>query len=98
VTNRNDFNVIAEYDNELIQKTDLIYAPTFNTPFFESHFYAPTKNMMGQKLDTFWANVLVLWGMTLLLCITLFLDLFNKFGDWIGRLSESLRRSKVKEA
>jgi len=94
VTNRNDFAVIAEYENELIQKTDLIYSPTFNTPFFGSHFYAPSKNIFGQKVDTFWANIIVLWSMFLLLCITLFMDFFNKLGGWISNLSAVFNKSK----
>lgn len=94
VTNRNDFSMIAEHKNELIQKTDLIYAPTFNTRFFNSHFYAPSKNLFGQKIDTFWANVIVLWSMFLLLSLTLFFDFFNKLGRFLGRAYGMLSRNK----
>lgn len=92
VTNRNDLNLISEHNNELIQKTDLIYAPTFKTSFFDSHFYAPSKNILGSKMDTFWANVIVLWGMFTLLCLTLFFDVFNKIGGLIQNIMDKKRK------
>ena len=75
-TNRNDLNYIAEYNGELIQKKDLIYLMPYGTDFFSSHFYAPAKNLFGKFIDTFTANLLVLWGMTILLVVCLFLNVF----------------------
>jgi hypothetical protein len=77
-TNRNDVNYIAEHNGELIQKKDLIYLMPHNTSFFSTHFYAPAKALFGRNIDTFYANILVLWGMTLLMVICLFLDIFPK--------------------
>jgi ABC-type multidrug transport system ATPase subunit len=75
-TNRNDLNYIAEFNGELIQKKDLIYLMPYNSTFFNSHFYAPAKNLMGRFVDTYFANMLVLWGMTALLIIALFFNVF----------------------
>ncbi len=77
-TNRNDMNYIAEYNGELIQKKDLIYLMPYNSSFFGTHFYAPAKKLFGRFIDTFYANLLVLWGMTILLAICLFFDIFPK--------------------
>lgn len=77
-TNRNNLNYIAEYNGELIQKKDLIYTLPYNTSFFEAHFYAPAKNLFGHFIDTFYANLLVLWGMIIGLAFCLFFDVFPK--------------------
>lgn len=77
-TNRNDVNYITEYKGELIQKKDLIYLLPYNTPFFSSHFYAPAKNLYGRFVDTFAANLLVIWGMTMILSFCLFFNVFPK--------------------
>ena len=50
----------------------------YNSGFFNAHFYAPAKNLFGRFVDTFYANLLVLWGMTALLAVCLFFDIFPK--------------------
>lgn len=77
-TNRNDVNYITEHNGELIQKKDLIYLMPYNSSFFETHFYAPSKKLFGRFVDTFYANIIVLWGMTILLAICLFANVFPK--------------------
>ncbi|MCH2214079.1 MAG: ATP-binding cassette domain-containing protein [Flavobacteriales bacterium] len=77
-TNRNDLNYIAEYQGQLIQKKDLVYLLPYNTGFFGAHFYAPAKKLFGSFVDTFIANLLVIWGMTIILIACLFLDVFPK--------------------
>jgi len=75
-TNRNDLNYISEYNGELIQKKDLVYLLPYNASFFGAHFYAPSKKLFGKFVDTFAANLLVIWGMTSLLILCLFLNVF----------------------
>jgi hypothetical protein len=77
-TNRNDLNYIAEHNGELIQKKDLIYLMPYNSSFFKAHFYAPAKKLFGSFIDTFFANLMVIWGMTVLLIACLFLDVFPR--------------------
>jgi len=77
-TNRNDLNYISEHNGELIQKKDLVYLMPYNSSFFDTHFYAPSKKVFGHFLDTFYANILVLWGMTILLAVCLFANVFPK--------------------
>ncbi len=92
-TNRNDVNYIVEHNGELIQKKDLIYLMPYNSSFFEAHFYAPAKNLFGRFIDTFYANILVLWGMTITLAICLF---FNVFPRAISLLERGMELSSIK--
>jgi ABC-type multidrug transport system ATPase subunit len=78
VTNKNDVNVIVEYKGELVQKNDPIYLEPVSAGFFGAQFYAPSKWLAGQRIPTLWANALVLWGMSLLLAIALYADLFPR--------------------
>jgi ABC transport system ATP-binding/permease protein len=78
VTNKNDVNIITEEDGELVQKSDPIYLEPREGGFFAAHFYAPVKNLFGQRLSTLWANTIFLWVMTVLLAIALKYELFPK--------------------
>lgn len=92
VTNRNEITKIIEVNGRLIQKDDPIYLSPKNKSFFGSHFYAPEKKMFGTMVDTFWANVIVLWGMTVLLIITLYFDFFRKVIEGIGNISSRFKK------
>lgn len=74
VTNSNDMKKIVEYKNELVQKVDPIYAIPIHKSFFGTHFYAPSKPFFGNQISTLSANLLVIWGMILLLIVLLFFD------------------------
>jgi hypothetical protein len=78
VTNKNDVNVIVADQGELVQKSDPIYLEPVRSGFFGAHFYAPAKWFSGLRFPTLWANVLVLWGMSLALAITLYYELFPR--------------------
>jgi ABC transport system ATP-binding/permease protein len=95
-TNRNDLSYIAEYNGELIQKKDLIYLLPYNSSFFGSHFYAPAKKLFGRFIDTFNANLLVIWGMSALLILCLFLNVFPRtikaIEEGVSMLSPSAKR------
>jgi hypothetical protein len=52
-------------------------------------------------MDTFWANMIVIWLMTILLTVTLFTDLFKRaldsfglFGEWLGKLTKKKKKAK----
>ena len=78
VTNKNDVHVIVAYEGELVQKSDPVYLEPVHSGFFGAQFYAPSKWLFGLRLPTLWANVLVLWGMALLLCATLYAEAFPR--------------------
>ncbi len=76
VTNKNDVNVIVEYKGELIQKSDPIYLEPVRGGYFGAHFYAPAKWGSFGRIPTLWANVMVLWGMALLMGMALYMEWF----------------------
>jgi ABC-type multidrug transport system ATPase subunit len=90
VTNKNSFERLAEYDGELIQKTDLIFLdPT--SRFIKAHFYAPRKMVFGKFFPTIWVNVMVIWGMTLILYIMLYYRVLKRLLDFLERVSQKAR-------
>ena len=78
VTNSNSLTFITEDETGLIQKSDPIYLDPVNHKYFGAHFYAPSKYFLDYKFDTFSANLIVIWLMTLLLTITLYFDMLRK--------------------
>ena len=88
VTNKNESSKIIEFKGEIIQKLEPIYMdPKFK--FIRAHFYSPTKQIFGKKLDTFIMNVIVLWVITILLYLILYFRLLKKLLEsgevFIGR-------------
>jgi ABC-type multidrug transport system ATPase subunit len=88
VTNKNDVNMITEYHGELVQKSDPIYVRPLEGGFFAAQFYAPSKLFFGQPITTLWANLMVLWGMTLLMAAAL---KFNFFPALVARFERRHR-------
>jgi hypothetical protein len=89
VTNRNDLKTIVLENGYLIQKSDPIYLDPYDKGFFDAHFYAPRKRLFGNYIDTFWANMMVIWLMTFMLIITLYFDVLKKvlnIGEVVGNL------------
>ncbi len=78
VTNKNDVNVIVADHGELVQKNDPIYLEPVRNGFFGAQFYAPAKWFLGLRFPTLWANTLVLWGMALILALTLYAEVFPR--------------------
>ncbi len=78
VTNKNDLNVIVEYQGELVRKSDPIYLEPVHAGFFGAQFYAPGKWIFGHRLSTSVANTITLWGMTLLLGLALYLEVLPR--------------------
>ncbi len=81
VRNINVSDRIIEYDGKLLQKIDPVYnepsreAGIFN---YRTHFFAPKKQVAGLLIDTFYFNITVIWGMTLVLYVALYYELFAK--------------------
>ncbi|WP_281615617.1 ATP-binding cassette domain-containing protein [Flammeovirga sp. SubArs3] len=77
---------IVEYGHKLIQQIYPIYNyPTENENFldFRTHFFAPKKYFMGGFYNTFWFNIVVLWGMFALLFLALYYRLLARFIYWV---------------
>jgi ABC transport system ATP-binding/permease protein len=80
VTNKNEQLKIIEFKGEIIQKLEPIYMdPKFR--FIKSHFYSPTKQVFGSKIETYIVNVVVLWVITAVLYLVLYFRLLKKLLD-----------------
>jgi len=75
--NENDFTVLIEYKGNLIQKVDPIFLEPEST-VLSAHFYAPVKPFFGLMIETYWANVIVIWLMTIISYVFLYFRLFRK--------------------
>lgn len=78
VTNKNEVHVITRERDALVQKSDPVYLDPMHAGPFGAHFYSPTKWYCGVALPTFWANVTVLWAMSLLFMVLLYMEAFPK--------------------
>ena len=81
VRNVNTSDRIIEYEGRLLQTVDPVFNdPTTEAYFFNyrTHFFAPTKQIGGILIDTYYFNVGVIWIMTLALYLSLYYELFGK--------------------
>ncbi len=96
VFNSNDFGEkCLEKDGRLIQRTNPIYLDPDNNSG-SAHFFSPQKRMFGRYFQTYWFNLCVIWGMSLVLMITLYFDVLKKLLDGLGSLTEVLLRKREK--
>lgn len=90
VLNSNDFYRIIERDGKLIQRLHPIYQDPTSSPMLRAHFFAPTKRIFGAYVDTYWANLAVIWFMSIFLMVTLYFDvlsrILNFFGEFAGKI------------
>jgi hypothetical protein len=87
---QNNLDKIIEWHGELIQRADPIYK---DPQGFRAHFLAPSKKLFGTYITTFSANLMVLWGFSIALAITLYFDALRKAIEWLG---EIFKRKKSK--
>jgi ABC transport system ATP-binding/permease protein len=78
VTNRRDIDKILIQKNKLIQKDNPIFNEPKDQRFLDSHFYAPYKYIGGIKVSTLWANIAVMWLMSIFFVIALYFDWLKK--------------------
>lgn len=92
VTNRTEVQKILVTDDELLQKDDPLYIDPSDARFLDAPFYSHQKYLFGVKIDTFWANVLVLWVMTVVMIIALYYDLLRKLLEFSDKIK--IRKAK----
>lgn len=93
VLNSNDLYRIVERDGHLIQRINPIYLDPSH-PMLRAHFFASRKRFFGLFIDTYWANIIVLWLMTLTLAITLHFDMLGKGLRFLEEKMEDLAARK----
>jgi ABC transport system ATP-binding/permease protein len=93
VTNRTTPYRILDLDGEYIQKIEPVYLdPSSN--YGRAHFFAPRKKFFGTYYDTFWFNLCVIWGMSLILAITLYFDVLKKFINMLENIFSAIGRKR----
>lgn len=88
VLNSNDFYRIIERNGKLIQRLHPIYQDPHSN-MLRSHFFAPRKKIFGVFVDTFWANIIVLWLMSIFLMLTLYFDALSRLLGLFEMLSDN---------
>ncbi|MCB0755748.1 MAG: ATP-binding cassette domain-containing protein [Flavobacteriales bacterium] len=90
VMNSTDFYRIIERDDKLIQRLHPIYQDPTGSSMLRSHFFAPRKMFFGHYVDTYWANIIVIWSMSIFLMLTLYFDALTRLLEFFGNLTEKL--------
>jgi ABC-type multidrug transport system ATPase subunit len=80
VTNIAEKERIIEYKGRLLQQINPIFFEPRAEGFldYRAQFFAPTKNLFGMVVETYWFDILVIWIMTLFLYITLYFEVLRK--------------------
>ena len=94
VTNKIDLDKLIVKDGYIIQKSDPIYLDPYDKSFLDAHFYAPQKKIFGNYISTFFANLMVIWLMVIVLAVTLYFDLFKKILDSLENLFSNVKIKK----
>ncbi|MDD2196764.1 MAG: ATP-binding cassette domain-containing protein [Bacteroidales bacterium] len=88
VLNNNEVTKFLETDKRIIQKFEPIYMIP-NHQWGRAHFYAPVKQFNNQLVDTIWFNLAAIWLGSLLLFVTLQVNLLGRSisyleGIWVS--------------
>lgn len=75
--NSYELQKIRVVDDVLVNKSDYIFKRP-EQGYSRAHFYAPYKLWFGQKVDTLWFNIFVIWGFNLLLYLTLYYNVLGR--------------------
>ena len=97
VKNRTETNKVIESNGKLYQNADPIYNDPVGTPFFQTHFYAPTKYLFGRKYDTFTVNLLIIWGIAILTYFALYFDVVRHLLMMSMRVFNRVRKKSDKK-
>ncbi len=86
-------NQILEYRKELVQQINPIYRDPLPDSWinFRAHFYAPEKYFGGRYFDTFFFNILFVWFLTILLYVTLYLNLVKRSIELFERINFKIK-------
>jgi ABC transport system ATP-binding/permease protein len=86
VTNRRESDKLVIEHNRIIRKDNPIYFVDAKSGILSAPFNTPVKYIFGQKLSTFWMNILVLWLFVALSWIALQYDALRKLIELFNRI------------
>lgn len=93
VTNSSEMDRIVEYKSHLYQKIDPIYQNPDHL-LLKAHFYAPRKNLIFTSLPTYWANIIVIWLMAIILYVLLYYRALKRL---IALIEELMNKSSLRK-
>ena len=87
VTNNRETERIMEYNNRIYQKAIPIFLDPHHK-LLRAHFYAPRKRFANWYVETYWLNLAVVWGQSLLLYLCLYCRVLKKVLNRVGEFVE----------
>jgi len=82
---------ILEYKGKLIQTINPIFQlphPAYRLDY-RTAFFVPKKNLAGYFISTYWFDILIIWLMTLMCYILLYMEFLRKIVDFFTRIGKS---------
>jgi hypothetical protein len=92
VENKNKKTRIIEFKNHFYQKIDPIYLDPEHK-LIKAHFYAPKKLFFNYYISTYWANLIVLFFIGIILYLVLYFRLLRRFLEYIEEISSRVKKS-----
>ncbi|MBQ5574725.1 MAG: ATP-binding cassette domain-containing protein [Bacteroidales bacterium] len=96
VTNNRETERIMEYNNRIYQKAIPIFLDPHHK-LLRAHFYAPRKRFANWYVETYWLNLAVVWGQSLLLYLCLYCRVLKKVLNRVGEFVEERKRRREKK-
>ena len=80
-------NKVTIENNRLVQNIDPIYKDPSPVCIvdFRTHIFAPKKHFLGMYFSTFYFNMMVIWGMSFVLFLTLYFETYNGIVNFIRK-------------
>jgi len=85
VQNRMEVQNFYVFDNRIIRIKEPIYEIPENK-FGRAKLYASVKFFFGNKIETYWFNIMFIWFSTIIFYLVLYYDLLRKLLDFLGDL------------
>ncbi len=79
-SNQRDRLVVT--NEKIIQRFEPVFHINKNERFFQAPLFSSVKNFAGEQYRTMPANIFVIWSMTLLLYLLLYLNFFRRIIQW----------------
>jgi hypothetical protein len=86
VTNRRESDKMVIEHNRIIRKDNPIYFVDAKSGILSAPFNTPVKYIFGQKLSTFWMNIMVLWLFVVISWIALQYDALRRLIELFNRI------------
>lgn len=88
VTKYYERNKVLMHNNSIVQNTDPVYLNPDGKGFwqFRTHFFAPSKNFLGARLDTFYFNIILVLISTIPLYLMLYYEVIGKIVNSFEKL------------